>query len=363
MKNVGIIKLYCGESGKIGYYNSQEIGEAKALAKRNYNVFVFICDQNIKKIEEQILNGIKIIKCPGKALGIHGRFDWSILNTYKIDTVQINSDNQLFAKNLVEYCKCNNIDYYCYIGSIRSMNKGVIKKMISYLLFKRAISLYRKSTCFCKTQDIYECLYKNNINKLYLAPVGLDIDIIANVEDSKLVVKERLSIPIDKKIVMFVGRMEEYKKPYEFIKLLQSLDDDCYGICIGNGILSNSFDQEIEKRELHNKIKHINAIENSKINEYYYISDYFVNFNRNEIFGMSILESMYQGCNVIAYSAPGPNTIIKDKVNGFIVDDIDSMIRIIKNNVKCNEETIKENVISNFTWDKTVSAILKIIEE
>ena len=36
MKKFGIVELYCGNSGKRGFYNNQEIGLSKAMKKKGY---------------------------------------------------------------------------------------------------------------------------------------------------------------------------------------------------------------------------------------------------------------------------------------------------------------------------------------
>ena len=44
---IAILELYCGKSGKSGYYNSQEIGLAKAYAGMGHNVFVVLPNNKI----------------------------------------------------------------------------------------------------------------------------------------------------------------------------------------------------------------------------------------------------------------------------------------------------------------------------
>ena len=41
MIRFGIAELYCGASGKTGYYNSQEIGLARAMKKLGYRCYIF----------------------------------------------------------------------------------------------------------------------------------------------------------------------------------------------------------------------------------------------------------------------------------------------------------------------------------
>lgn len=355
-KNIGIVKLYCGQSGKIGFYNSQEIGEAKAFLKKGYNSYVFICSKENKTVIEKDIEGIKVFFCPGISIGVHGKFDWNILLQYKIDIIQINSDNQFFVGNLVRFCKKNNINYYCYIGTISVTTNSNIKRFISGLFIKKNLSIYKQSKCFSKTEFVQKELKTNKINSI-LAPVGLDTTIIPFLDDNKNDTKTKLRIPLDKKILLFVGRLEEYKDPLSIIEVIKNMSDS-YAIVIGSGSLSNELVTKIKKEKLEKSFRLIEEIANKEIHNYYAIADYFLNFNKNEIFGMSILEAMYQGCNAIAIDAPGPRTIINNGIDGFIVEDVNNMRNIVIENKKCNSKLIKERITNNFTWDATVKTII-----
>lgn len=74
-------------------------------------------------------------------------------------------------------------------------------------------------------------------------------------------------------------------------------------IIIGKGSLKGTMFSKIEEYDVKAKIRYIEAVPNNEIHEYYKLSDFFVNFNDKEIFGMSILEAMYQECVVIAKDA------------------------------------------------------------
>lgn len=360
-KRIGIVKLYCGKSGRIGYYNSQELGQAKTFYNYGYEPYIFICDNEIKNIKEYEQGKVHIIYCPGKSLGVHGRFDWTILKKHKIDIIQINSDNQLYVNSLVRFCKANKIKYYCYIGTIEGSSSSKIKNFITNILIKRNISTYRKSLCFSKTEYVLKMLKKHNVNSI-LAPVGLDTSIIGVDKLNEKDIKKELNIPSDKKIILFVGRLEEYKKPLGVIELLNKLDDSFYCVMIGNGSLLSKIKESAIANNLIANILFIEEIENSKIHNYYRISDYYINLNPNEIFGMSILEAMYQECDVVAINAPGPRMIIENEINGYIVDDISSMAKLIIENKHCDKTSIKDRIITRFSWDNTVKSIIKHIE-
>jgi 1,2-diacylglycerol 3-alpha-glucosyltransferase len=78
---------------------------------------------------------------------------------------------------------------------------------------------------------------------------------------------------------------------------------------------------------------------------------------------MSILEAMYQGCNVIAFHAPGPDTIIEDGISGHLVSGLDEMKELITSHKICDAHNIKERVETSFTWDYTAACFDEWIRE
>ena len=135
MDNFGIISLYCGKSGKKGYYNNQEIGLAKALCEHNFKCYVFmpnIVDNQI--LEENIDDKIMVIHFPSKHIGVHSIFNCEFLLKYNLKYLQINGDNQIYVKHLANFCDKHNISKYFYIGSLGTDSKNKLKKQTNHML-------------------------------------------------------------------------------------------------------------------------------------------------------------------------------------------------------------------------------------
>lgn len=54
-------------------------------------------------------------------------------------------------------------------------------------------------------------------------------------------------------------------------------------------------------------VKIIDRVPYEEMWKIYVMSDYFVNLNRGEIFGMAIMEAVYYETSVAAIAAPGPS--------------------------------------------------------
>ena len=350
--NFAIIELYCGASGKIGFYNNQELGITKGMTKLGYKCYVFYPDIESKTISEEQHEDVTVVRCPAKHIGVHSFYDWNILKQYNINYAQIDSDNQLFAPDVIRFCENNNIIIYNYIGTIKTDSNNKIKNLFSKILIKRNLDCYKKTKCFVKTKQLQkemkECGVESDI-----VHVGLDFSLIPEIKEDKKTLKKKLGIPENKDILLFVGRMELYKRPFDMFQIMRKVDDRYFGIMIGTGSLSLEIDSRIQK-EFKDKIIRIDKVENKQIHQYYKISEYFLNFNEKEIFGMSMLEATYQGCNVIAIRSPGAEEIINNNYSGYLVDSIDEMSEIIANNKKLNSGNMKNEIINGFSWDKNI---------
>ena len=133
-------------------------------------------------------------------------------------------------------------------------------------------------------------------------------------------------------------------------------------LMVGTGELEEAVKKAIELHHLEDAVQLMRKIPNSDIWELYRMADVFVNLNRQEIFGMAILEAMYYSCKVVACHAPGPDFIIDSGRTGFLVNRNDEIVdTILKGNI-CAEDA-HESIVNKFTWDSMASKIIKLLEE
>ena len=351
---LGIVELYCGKSGKKGYYNNQEIGLARAMKKRGYDSVIFYPSADESGCREEVVEDqITIVYVSAKAIGNHARYDWNILLKYHIDVVQVGSDNQIFAPNLIRFCDINGIKLYNFIGTVQSDTDNHLKKQIMRILFSRNVRMLKNHKCFVKTQKVYDELTALGIQNATIAPVGLDLSIIPQVTEPSEELRKRLDLPADKQILLFVGRLDSYKRPMEALEMFAGLPDSNYMVMIGNGELDGQADAYIEKNGLTDRVRRIKKIPNAQIHTFYKAADYYLNFNEKEIFGLSVLEAMYQDCTVIAVGAPGPKEMIRNGENGFLVASAQEMKDLLAQKVALEPGAARESVVSRFVWDKT----------
>lgn len=362
-KRFGILRLYGGASGQAGYYNLQEMGLARALVKRGYEVVIFLLQKGGRISEERLEEHMTMVHLPARIIGNQSCFPLSLLDHYPVEILQIQSDNQIFAPSVMKYCRGRGIKFYNYIGVVESHSVSKWKRSLMNLLFRRNLKYLKQSAVFAKTDAVREQLDSLGVPNVIVAPVGLDTEVIPVIPQDKNDLREKLQLPIQKKLLIFVGRLEEYKKPLHMIALMEQLPEEYDLILIGKGSQKEKVFDKIRSGHLEKRIHYLEAVPNKEIHQYLKAADYFINLNEKEIFGMGILEAMYQGCVVIAIKAPGPCMMIEDGKSGFLVEEIGEIPEKLKQGSQIMGEYAAAKVRKSYTWDETCSRILQQIGE
>lgn len=361
---LGIVRLYTGESGKIGYYNLQEVGLAKELVKNlDVEVLIFILrkkDKYPKKEVVQVEKKIKIVYLPVNSIGNHGLLNPRELEEFKLEVIQLNADNQIGCYKVIKWALKNNIPIYNYIGTIDSDSNNILKRLFSNIISKRNYKMMKKVMNVTKTPAVFNKLKERGISNLDIIPVGLDTENFKELNNYSLEkLKEKYQLPKDRNILVFIGRLEGYKKPFftlELLEYIKKVDDKYHLLVVGDGSLKQQFIDNINNMKLKENITYIEKIENKYMAEIYSIADIFINTNDKEIYGMSILEAMYCECPVVAKRAPGPEFIIENERTGYVIDNYNKQIWYEKiDGIILNREVFSKNckdrIEKNFLWN------------
>lgn len=361
---VGLLVTSIGNFGQKDFYNAQEIGLAKELNKIVDEVIVYkLIPANEEARNEKIVESqtVTLHMIPAKSLGINGFFDVSILDT-TLDALIYFSDTQMMVPRVAKWAKKNKVALYPYIGVVESHSTNTVVKKLIDLFFKRNLSVYRKLYCFVKTPDVERRLRAYGVKKITVTPVGLDISLLHSEYEqvSKNVLRKKYKYKENEKVLLFVGRFVHEKRPEQMIDIFKAVyekDDNYRLLMVGTGELRNSVENKVKEFGLTEQIRFIDRIPNSDIWELYRLAETFVNLNQQEIFGMAILEAMYYGCKVVAWHAPGPDTIIESPYDGILCDSNKDVIEAIVN--KCVQTNVPHAKVCDFyLWDKTAGKMV-----
>ena len=366
---IGLLVLSVGNFGKKGFYNLQEVGLARELDTLFDEVIIYrLTDKRSETVSEPI-EGCKNAAfhlLPSKKIGTNGIPDMKKLDS-SLDVLVCFSDTQIFFPLVYKWCKKYGIRLIPYIGVSKSHSDNPVRQRLIDLLFVKDLSLYKKLTCLAKTPAVRDDLLNSGVKNVITAPVGLDLERMRADFDSVPVdgLKNKFGYSPDEKIILFIGRMTAEKQPCLMIEIFKSVlkNDPSYRLLmVGSGELSDAVQSLIEQNGLTGSVKRIDRVPNKDVWELYRIADCFVNLNRQEIYGMVLLEAMYYGCKVIAWSAPGPDYIIKHGVTGYIAHSDEEARDLILTGKSVAAQS-RAAILSDFTWKKTAAVIHTISGE
>ena len=195
----------------------------------------------------------------------------------------------------------------------------------------------------------------NNDKKVFFLPNGVDLSIFYPAEgNDRMLYRKKHNLPINKKIVLFVGRLVP-KKGY---KLLFEARDNRYLILfVGNGKVP-------QYMEIDTNVDFLPAVRQEELSEIYRLSNIFVLPSHGEGFPLSIQEAMACGlpiittkCNIFDKSIDFIKKIDLDteSIKKAILELIDDDDLIAKMGLDSGEFAVK-----NYNWDKNISALEEI---
>ena len=176
----------------------------------------------------------------------------------------------------------------------------------------------------------------------------------------------------NKSPIIFVGRMIKNHKGLDYLVEIMDLyhrtEPKRRFIVLGDGPDKAWFDEEVRKRNLAAVVDSPGLVSN--VDEYLQRSSLFIHTSRWEGFGVVIVEAMMYGLPVIAFHNNGPDEIISDGKDGFLVERFDcakyaQKIRevLIDDNLYARMSENAHNKAIQFTPDRITENLIHILRQ
>ena len=191
-------------------------------------------------------------------------------------------------------------------------------------------------------------------------PVGLDTAIIPDVPAERDKLRGAVGLDLKAKILVFVGRLDPYKRPLDLVPLLQAAPD-WQAVIIGRGSQSQALRDALDRAGVLDRCRLIPQLPNTAVHVYYHACNAFVNLNDQEIFGMSLLEAMYAGCPPVARHAPGPDLIIENGISGYLCDTVAEMAAALDKTTDAMGHAAQNRVNEHFLWQNSAELALTLL--
>lgn len=365
---VAIIVPIVGNFGRKGFYHSQEIGLGKEIASHGNEVTVYKCVSvnSMEGIQTDQLDGITIKYIPTRALGPHGMLNTDLIASDS-DIAFTFSDTQFIIPKLYRYCKKNGIKFIPYIGIAHSFQQNLKSKLMDIIFKLTTLNVYKKTTVIAKTIDAKKELASLGVKRCVVAPVGMDFDTLKQDYEifDRTEIRKKWGFKASDVIISFVARMQPEKHPLDMLDIFTKVQ--CQGrrlLMVGKGPLEEKLHEKVQKLGIENQVTFLSEVKYEEMWQIHYIADYFVNLRPEEIFGMSIMEAVYYKSCVIALSAPGPNTILKEMAGHYLCYNYENIIKTINQNNIDNDAISKsaKNLKKKFSWETCYCQIKDIAE-
>lgn len=172
---------------------------------------------------------------------------------------------------------------------------------------------------------------------IVVIPVGVDIERYLK-EEGDADIREELGIDPDLPLIGWVGRLEEVKGCFDFLKACSIVGERfpmARFLMVGDGLLRGDIEQWIKKHGLEDRVFLLGY--RRDVPRIMKAMDLYVLTSRNEGLGMGVVEAMAAGRPVVATGVGGVPTAVVDRVTGLLVppgrpDEIADAIAIILSN-------------------------------
>jgi len=223
----------------------------------------------------------------------------SVLSHGNYDLVYVDRENIIQAALLSAFhrmkvvLRLHGVSYnYLKFNTLKSR----LSRLLEFLCFKAKFSFI-----ICSKDGSPVTPFLNKFTSRSTPSLSLlnGIDKPKDISNNRVI--EKYKINNNFPVILFVARLEKYKKIVEFVSVIHRLrkkNNQSDVFIIGDGSYS-----EYLKRELSNdkKTHIIGAIEHSEVAQYYQISDIFVSFNDLGNLCNTVLEAISYGCCIITF--------------------------------------------------------------
>ena len=220
-------------------------------------------------------------------------------------------------------------------------------------------------------------LYDAAPENVAVVPPGVDLALYApgSVADAR----RRLGLPVDRDVLLFVGRIQPLKAPDLLIRALAlmveqdpRLRDRLHAVVVGglSGAVTSEpdyLDQLARKHGVRDLVRFEPPASGERLADFYRAATVTVVPSYSESFGLVALESQACGTPVVAAKVGGLVTAVADGVSGVLVDEhraqsyADVLSNLITDDaMRRSFSTAAVEHATKFSWDRTVEGVLDV---
>lgn len=359
---------------------------AKFLVKKNNEVCVFTVRNNFKNKFCEYIHNIKVYrfftpdvsKLRGLlflAQAIPFGFLFSLIK--KVDIIHSHTviPDSLVGLFIISKKKIFTNHSSQFLELYEDKSRNFIKKIYKFIIKKYNFIVTPSEEL--KEKSIIFFNFAND--QVFFIPNGVDIERFKPVSLKEKEFKKSKIFSLwnleKRKYLVFCPRRLEPKNGVEFfvkaVKLLTEKEKNFWGIISGNEYVksySNFIKSLIKELKMEDHVFFTGPVPNELIMDYYQASDIVVLPSLMEAVSISGLEALSCGVPVVGTNVGGIPFIVKDGVNGILVNPksekeiYNALVRLIDKEELRNKFGInaRKFIEENFSWDKIAKEIIDI---
>lgn len=277
---------------------------------------------------------------------------------------------------LGKYFKISSVGKFFGVHDFYTQNfnfKHKIKRFETHLSFKfhpNGIIIDNDGTYGDKIVSQYHI---SNTKYIFLSN-GVNLD-WAKFKKTKEELRKELNLPQDKKIILSISRLDEYKRIDRIIKIIPSIIryfKKVLFLIIGDGFKKNELIYQVKSLKIEEYVKFIKAIPQKKIKNYLYAANLFISLSDITNKTCSVQEALICGCPTVVLNTGAVTEIIKNEENGIIIEKENlAKLPCILIDLLCNDKKrefiskkAQEFALNNFIlWEEKVKREVDFIEK
>jgi glycosyltransferase involved in cell wall biosynthesis len=305
--------------------------------------------------EEEIREGVKIITCKNNLVlggfGYSGSFKKTLKRIYKdFDVIHIHGHGRFTSTFSLTFLKNKKPLIYSAQGFFH--NPSIIKKAYDKIF---GSLLKNASICTALTRLEEKNLkdhFRIKQQKIQILPGGI------NLAESKKPSEKELRLfkkkyHLDKKTLLYVGRIHESKGIQDVLEEIKDLDYKFLIVGKDSGY-KKVLEQKIKELRMEDRVIFTGEISKRDLTKAYSSCDLFVLFSKWEGFGIVVIEAMNRGLPVLVSNNGALSYLVKDGNNGYVALNKEELKQKIQRGLKKDKKIIRnaKQFAKQFNWQE-----------
>lgn len=217
---------------------------------------------------------------------------------------------------------------------------------------------------------------ERNFDNVVVLQDGVDIRSFVKLKNCfpKRIIREKLNLPLNKKIICYSGHLYPYKGVDDLIKIAQYFKEEFF-------LIVGGFKEDVDRCSLLaeelglSNIFFTGFLKPSEVPKYLYASDICVytfskeSPEKNYTSPIKLFEYLASGNPTVAANVPGVREIIKDGENGLLyepgnIEDLKKKIEILLKDLRIYNKISEKGFESakEYTWEKRAQRVLDYLK-